>query len=40
MTVNADDFTVLLAGRPAAIVPAGFRVEGRGGYCCGSLRLA
>jgi hypothetical protein len=31
VTANADDFTASLAGRPAVIVPAGFRVEGRGG---------
>jgi hypothetical protein len=31
VTVNADDFTAFLAGRPAVIVPAGFGLEGRGG---------
>ena len=31
MTVNADDFTAFLAGRLAAIVPAGFHVETRDG---------
>ena len=31
MTVNADDFTAFLAGRLAAIVPAGFHVQARDG---------
>jgi hypothetical protein len=31
VAVNTDDFTALLAGRLAAIVPAGFRVEARDG---------
>jgi len=31
VTVNADDFTAFLAGRLAAIVPAGFHVQARDG---------